>query len=348
MRRMLVVVVFLFTAAASAAPSARYADWPNGPVKWLMTRDDQRAWKAVAGDRAAQEFIDLFWARRDPSVGTPDNEFRTAFEQLVIAADRTYTSDRTRGSLTEPGRIIVLLGPPRFWTSGASGQVPYSQPPNGQRASTDPVESPKPQIYLSSELIFDYECLSCLHLTKPVKLRQNDVTREYMIDTQLSNAVGALDYAAKHAIVSPDLNQVPDWAKNATKQLQVTAVTGIQRGRDTDSSVYTAGVLNALKQLRPTMPYKRYRLEDSTILQSKGGGSAESQTGAAGRPYRVSVSSVQAADGAIRLSGFAVAPYAGEPLLKTDVTLAPGETVPAGTTKLPNGDTLIFFVTALP
>ena len=87
--------------SALAALSSKYADWPKGPVQWLMTRDDWRAWKNVKTDEEAQAFIDLFWARRDPTVGTYQNEFQAEFEGRVAYADANYKSEHgKRGSGT--------------------------------------------------------------------------------------------------------------------------------------------------------------------------------------------------------------------------------------------------------
>lgn len=350
MRRIVMAVLLFGASVATAAPSARYADWASGPVKWLMTRDDQRAWRTLADDRAAQEFVDLFWARRDPTPGTPDNEFRAAFEQRVIAADRTYTSEGTRGSLTEPGRVLILLGPPRFWTSGETGEVPYTQPPDPPRNTAQPVNSPKPQIYAQRELIFDYDCLSCVHLTKPLRLVWSSLTREYTIDPQLSNATGALDFAVSRAIRNPELKNVPAWAHSSDASLEVTLVSGGQSGRNTDATAYPAGVSRALKDVRSVLQYKRYRLEDRTVLQAKAGRQGESRVGGIGTTYRVIATGTRSPDGqSIRVGSFKVAPWSGgETLIATDFTIAPGETISVGTSAAGGGDALIFFVTALP
>ena len=71
MHRMLVVVVagLLCATAAVAAVSPEYKNWNRGPEQWLMTREDQKAWKKIDNDADAIAFINLFWARRDP---TPD------------------------------------------------------------------------------------------------------------------------------------------------------------------------------------------------------------------------------------------------------------------------------------
>ena len=79
---------FLIAAAvvaATAAPgvaqlSAANAAWAKGPEQFLMTNDEKAAWAKVTSDDAAAAFIKDFWARRDPTPGTPQNEYRDQFD----------------------------------------------------------------------------------------------------------------------------------------------------------------------------------------------------------------------------------------------------------------------------
>ncbi|MDX1582690.1 MAG: GWxTD domain-containing protein, partial [Thermoanaerobaculia bacterium] len=57
-------------------------------------------------------FVDLFWARRDPTPSTPANEWKAAFEERVAVADEQWDEGRVRGSLTDRGRALILLGAP--------------------------------------------------------------------------------------------------------------------------------------------------------------------------------------------------------------------------------------------
>ena len=98
MRKFLIAVA-IATAAVSAFAqlSPQYKDWAKGPVQWLMTPEEQAQWKNVTSDAQAAAFVDLFWAKRDPSPGTPQNEFHDRFDQLVKYSDDRFTSGRTRG-----------------------------------------------------------------------------------------------------------------------------------------------------------------------------------------------------------------------------------------------------------
>lgn len=113
-RKLAVAVAVAVTAASAyAALSSRYADWAKGPVQFLMTTEEKNAWKNVQTDDQAQAFIDLFWARRDPTPATPANEFREAFEERVKYADEKFSTSRMKGSVSDRGRILILFGGPK-------------------------------------------------------------------------------------------------------------------------------------------------------------------------------------------------------------------------------------------
>ncbi len=123
-----------FALALAALPagaqelSRMYSDWADGPAHLLFTRADREAWKEVGSDREAEDFIRLFWARRDPTPETPDNEFRREFERRVAYTDQqfgeTVDGEQIRGALTDRGRALILLGPPRrVQTPGAGGSA---------------------------------------------------------------------------------------------------------------------------------------------------------------------------------------------------------------------------------
>ncbi|PYQ60606.1 MAG: hypothetical protein DMF58_07585 [Acidobacteria bacterium] len=68
--------IVLAAAAGFAQLSMAKADWARGPVQYFMTKDEVAQWNALKSDAEADQFIVLFWAKRDPSPGTPQNEFR--------------------------------------------------------------------------------------------------------------------------------------------------------------------------------------------------------------------------------------------------------------------------------
>ena len=102
----------LVAVSAFAQLSPEFRDWPKSAVSYLLTEEEQNRWKNVKTDADARAFAELFWARRDPTPGTPANEFRAEFESRVEFADRQFGEGRKKGSLTDRGKLYVMLGPP--------------------------------------------------------------------------------------------------------------------------------------------------------------------------------------------------------------------------------------------
>jgi GWxTD domain-containing protein len=87
--------------------------WGDSPALELLgSKREQKEWLSLtaAGDRVL--FIKDFWRRRDPTPQTPENEFRDMFDRRVAFADRVFASPEARGSITDRGKVFVLLGEP--------------------------------------------------------------------------------------------------------------------------------------------------------------------------------------------------------------------------------------------
>src|SRR5205085_2577242 len=134
LRTLIMAAAAVLTMAAStfAQLSMAKADWARGPVQYLMTKDEQAQWNTLKSDADADRFIALFWARRDPTPNTPQNEFRTEFENRVQYADQHFGTARQRGSLTDRGRILILFGAPtRAMRTGGRGGINQPTTPGG-------------------------------------------------------------------------------------------------------------------------------------------------------------------------------------------------------------------------
>jgi GWxTD domain-containing protein len=106
------LLVLSLALPAFGALSPKYKEWREGPIQWVLTPDEQQEWKALKTDEEAIRFIDLFWARRDPTPGHPVNEFRDDFNFRVKYSDDNFSEPRRRGAMTDRGRVFILLGPP--------------------------------------------------------------------------------------------------------------------------------------------------------------------------------------------------------------------------------------------
>jgi GWxTD domain-containing protein len=95
---------------AGAQLSQEYKAWPDSPAGYLLTKAERKAYEDLKTDTEAKAFIELFWAKRDPNLDTPVNEFKSDFEIRLEAADRYFSYGTTKGSASDRGRVLLLLG----------------------------------------------------------------------------------------------------------------------------------------------------------------------------------------------------------------------------------------------
>jgi GWxTD domain-containing protein len=125
MRSLSLVVVSLIVALGfgPAAPAEEapgsvgtesLLEWDKSPAGFLMTKDEEKAWKSVTTEAQAKAFIELFWAKRNPDPASAFNPFRADFENRVRYADEQYSWEKQRGALTDRGRVLILMGAPHY------------------------------------------------------------------------------------------------------------------------------------------------------------------------------------------------------------------------------------------
>jgi GWxTD domain-containing protein len=228
---MAVVLVIITTALALAAPPLRYADSFEGPVKHLLTPEEVTRWQSVASDEEAQAFIDLFWAKRDPTPATPRNEFREEFDKRVSLADEHFTTKRTRGALSDRGRTMILLGSPFLvGNKGPARGATRNAPINSAAQWDGSVQGPRGA---SAMLSWTYAADK-----KPAFIKRKDLEILFIDDagdgqwqfavTPRTNPEAVLLEAARALIVSPNLAKAPSFedvaSGPATASLRTSAL----------------------------------------------------------------------------------------------------------------------------
>ncbi|MFQ5877533.1 MAG: GWxTD domain-containing protein [Acidobacteriota bacterium] len=113
----LLVVFFLPAEAQARSPDGinfddPTKDWYKGPVRYIITKQEIKAYKALDAELDRINFINWFWERRDIVPETPENEFRDRFEQRVFEATRLFAYTAKPGWKTDMGKIYILVGPP--------------------------------------------------------------------------------------------------------------------------------------------------------------------------------------------------------------------------------------------
>ncbi len=107
----LIVLLASHASHASAAIDKNAKKWLD-EVRPLILPEEEKAYKGLKNNSDAAEFQKIFWARRDPDLDTPENEYRTEYLKLVAEVDPRFKVGGRNGSLTDCGRIYILMGPP--------------------------------------------------------------------------------------------------------------------------------------------------------------------------------------------------------------------------------------------
>jgi GWxTD domain-containing protein len=101
------------SAAKSPALPKQYATWMNEEVAYIITPQEKEAFAGLGTDRDRDLFIKEFWRQRDPTPGTPRNEYREEHERRIAVANAMFGRGKpTDGWNSERGRIYIKLGSP--------------------------------------------------------------------------------------------------------------------------------------------------------------------------------------------------------------------------------------------
>ncbi len=81
-------------------------------VRPLILRDEEGTYRKLKDKGDRMEFQKIFWARRDPDLATPQNEFQEQYLKARATAERDYAVPGEAGWATDCGRVFILLGKP--------------------------------------------------------------------------------------------------------------------------------------------------------------------------------------------------------------------------------------------
>ena len=107
MKKALLFLAGVAMAAVSLAQLSKYKDWAKSPEAYFLTPSEREEWAAVKSDEQAEKFIASYWAKRDPTPGTTQNEFKDGVMRRIAAADEQFKARRY--ALTTTSKSLALL-----------------------------------------------------------------------------------------------------------------------------------------------------------------------------------------------------------------------------------------------
>jgi hypothetical protein len=86
---LVILLVLLSARSTQAGLDADDKKWLEG-VRPLLLDSERKALESLKGKQDRQEFRKIFWARRDPDLGTPQNELQEVYEKRREEADQRF------------------------------------------------------------------------------------------------------------------------------------------------------------------------------------------------------------------------------------------------------------------
>lgn len=113
-----VLIMFLFIPLHAqkkgrAELPEKYKKWVEEEVTYIITKREKDVLLQLGTDKEREVFIDAFWKQRDPTAGTPRNEFKEEHYRRFRYANEFFGRGTPRpGWKTDQGRIYIILGQP--------------------------------------------------------------------------------------------------------------------------------------------------------------------------------------------------------------------------------------------
>jgi GWxTD domain-containing protein len=266
MSRIPLLAALLISLAASVLAADDPLAFAKGPAKWLMTQEEERTWRTIKTTDEAQNFVDLFWARRDPTPGTYDNEYRSEFLARVDYADKKFKELKLRGSMSERGRVLVTLG---FPSNLNEQSAKYQAQESGGQDITGGQRMAGREVWIWNHADalkkFEMPKVEVVFLVDPAM----HTTRR---DPARADFLSALPAAIRKSLVSPDLKEVPVWGRlqMVTTASNVVLQVVTEGGEPTQTVVTTTSVVPAeLPTAKPKSAGKLTLVRDAFALDAQ-------------------------------------------------------------------------------
>lgn len=134
MRKQVTILVFplvLLLALNLTAQKINYKDWLNKEVNLIITKSEKDAFKKLKKDKDKEQFIKLFWAKRDPTPQTEKNEFKEEYYRRLsfLNTEKPFRYEYKTGLETDQGKVYLFFGQAKVFPQGDYEIWVYSVPP---------------------------------------------------------------------------------------------------------------------------------------------------------------------------------------------------------------------------
>jgi GWxTD domain-containing protein len=109
--------------------------WLHDEVPDIITEAERRAFLELSTNEEREQFIEVFWAERNPDPESPTNAFKEEHYRRLAYADEHFASG-IAGRKTDRGRIYIIWGPADEIDSHPTGGTYERSPQQGGGSST--------------------------------------------------------------------------------------------------------------------------------------------------------------------------------------------------------------------
>jgi len=90
-----------------------FKKWLDQEVNYIISDLEREVFLQLKTYRERELFIEAFWKQRDPTPGTPENEFRIEHYRRISHANQKFGRAAAKpGRMTDRGQIYIILGEP--------------------------------------------------------------------------------------------------------------------------------------------------------------------------------------------------------------------------------------------
>lgn len=193
-------VILLFigsiaTAAGAKKEKDKYKEWLDEEVKLLITSEEEAEFNKLKTDEEKDAFIDLFWAKRDPSPTTKENEFKDEWYTRLEHVNKTFTRGVSKSWRSDQGKVYMFFGPPS--STSATGPVDRGVSTGGTQIS-------------GGTEVWVYQPMPALGLNEAFRVTFHEYQYGFELDGATPPLIRqALEKFPQVVLFNPDLKELP-------------------------------------------------------------------------------------------------------------------------------------------
>jgi len=121
----LLVALMLGSAPQGKKLSKEHKKWMEEEVVYIITEQEKEEFLQLESDAKREEFIRKFWEKRDPTPGTPENEYEVEHYLRIKLAVMQFRERNIKGWKTDRGKVWIMFGRPDDvqWKAGFDAHI---------------------------------------------------------------------------------------------------------------------------------------------------------------------------------------------------------------------------------